>query len=155
MQKLLKIIAGGLGLVALFMMFLPQVVIHWNSGIKEAIGIQAFAGGTFGEGTEIKTIGAGLAGYILLGAAGLILLLCAFVPFFKDHDVLNYIATGLAIICLIVGIIMIFLIRKNFMDTNGFMSKEVYVGAGAIVGGSLGGLAIAFGGLGLILDFAK
>lgn len=155
MQKMLKIIAGALGFVALFMMFLPQVTIQWASDAKELIGIQALVGGSFKVGTEIHPVGSGLAGYILLGVGGLLLLLVAFLRFFQEHDILNYIVTGLALVCLIVGIIMIFLIRKSFMDANGFLSKDVLVGAGAMIGGSLGGLAIGIGGLGFILDFAK
>ncbi len=157
MQKMLKIIAGALGFVALFMMFLPQVVLDIaGSGNKEILNIVALVGGSYSWGTEIyKPVYTGLVGYILLGVGGLLLLLVAFLRFFQEHDILNYIITGLALVCFIVGIIMIFLIRKTFMDNNGFMSKEVLVGAGAIIGGSLGGLAIGVGGLGFILDFAK
>ena len=156
MSKMFKIIAGALGLIGLFMMFLPQVLIKWNSFPQEYVGIQALVGGAFKNGTEIYApVYSGLAGYILLGVGGLLLLLCALLRFFQEHDIVNYIATGVALICLIVGIIMIFLIRKSFMDGNGLMNKEVIVGVGAIIGGSLGGLSIAVGGLGLVLDFAK
>ena len=158
MSKMFKIIAGALGLIGLFMMFLPQVSLHLQSGVNQTVGVGAFFGGTIGSGaetTDINTIKAGFAGYILLGVGGLLLLLCGLLRFFQEHDVVNYIATGVALICLIVGIVMIFLIRKDFMETNGLLSKEVYVGIGAMIGGSLGGLSIAVGGLGLILDFAK
>ena len=156
MSKMFKLVAGGLGIIGLFMMFLPQVLLKWNSFPQEFVGIQALVGGAFRDGTEIHApVYSGLAGYILLGVGGLLILLCGLLRFFQEHDIVNYIVTGLGIVCLIVGIIMIFLIRKNFMDGNGLMNKEVIVGVGAMVGGSLGGLAIGVGGLGLILDFAK
>ena len=158
MSKIIKVVAGAFGLIALFMMFLPQVSIHWNIGTaNDTLGIAALVGGTYPHaGTEVTNpVGTGLAGYILAGVAGLLFLAVAFVPFFKEHDVLNYLVTGVAIICLIIAIIMLFLIRKNFADANGFESDMVYVGAGAIIGGSLASLAAAAGGLGLVVDLAK
>ena len=155
MSKILKIVGGLFGLVGLFMMFLPQVVVHLSTG-QESLGIAALLGGTYPKaGTGFEGVGSGLAGYILIGVGGLLLVLCALLKFFQEHDVVNYITVGLAIICLIVGIIMIFLIRKGFADVNGFNNDEIYVGVGAMIGGSLGALGIAFGGFGLILDFAK
>ena len=155
MSKMFKIIAGALGLIGLFMMFLPQVVIKWNSFPQEYVGIQALVGGSTKYAVDIHPVYSGLAGYILLGVGGLLLLLCALLRFFQEHDVVNYIVTGAAIVCLIVGIIMIFLIRKTYMENNGELSATYIVGVGAIIGGSLGGLSIAAGGLGLILDFAQ
>ena len=159
MSKMIKIGAGALGLLALFMMFLPQVVVHWPSltGKQDWLFINALVGGTYQTaGTEITNpCYVGLAGYILAGVGGLLLLACAFVPFFKEHDVINYLVTGVALICLIIAIIMLFLIRKTFADANGFNSEEIYVGGGAIAGGALASIALAAGGLGLVMDFAK
>ena len=160
MSKMIKIGAGALGLIALFMMFLPQVVIHWPStGKQDWLFINALVGGSYSNAlvtTEIQNpCYVGLAGYILAGVGGLLLLACAFVPFFKEHDVINYLVTGVAIICLIIAIIMLFLIRKTFADANGFNSEEVYVGGGAIAGGALASISAAAGALGLVIDFAK
>ena len=158
MSKMIKIGAGALGLIALFMMFLPQVVIHWPSNIpNDWLFINALVGGTYKTAqTEITNpCYVGLSGYILAGVGGLLLLAVAFVPFFKEHDVINYLVTGVAIICLIIAIIMLFLIRKTFADANGFLSEEVYVGGGAIAGGSLASIATAAGALGLVMDVAK
>ena len=159
MSKMIKIGAGALGLLALFMMFLPQVVVHWPSltGKQDWLFINALVGGTYPTaGTEITNpCYVGLAGYILAGVGGLLLLAVSFVPFFKEHDVINYLVTGVALICLIIAIIMLFLIRKTFADANGFNSEEIYVGGGAIAGGALASIALAAGGLGLVMDFAK
>ena len=157
MSKIIKVVAGAFGLIALFMMFLPQVVLQIGGvSNKETLNIAALVGGSYSWGTEITNpVYSGLVGYILVGVGGLLILLCGLLPFFNEHDILNYIVTALGIICIIVGVIMIFLIRKTFMDNNGFMSKEVLVGFGAMIGGGVGSLAGAVGGLGLVLDFAK
>ena len=155
MKKYLKLLSALLALIGVFLMFGTQVAYKWNTGKLENIGIQALVGGKFQMGTDIRAVGSGLAGYILLGAAALILIVVALVPYFKEHDILSMVVTGLAIVCLIVGIILIFLVRKNFSDSNPvFGAGKVYVGWGAIAAGSLGGLAIAFGGLGMILDLS-
>lgn len=158
MSKMFKIGAGALGLLALFMMFLPQVVVHWPSTSQQDwLFINALVGGSYKiADTEITNpCYVGLAGYILAGVGGLLLLAAAFVPFLKEHDVLNYLVTGVAVICLIIAIVMLFLIRKTFADANGFNSEEIYVGGGAIAGGSLASIAAAAGALGLVLDVAK
>ena len=155
MKKYLKLLSALLALIGTFLMFGTQVAVKWAGGKLENIGIQALVGGKFRMGTEIRNIGSGLAGYILLGAAALILIIVALVPYFKEHDILSLTVTGLAIVCLIVGIILLFLIRKNFADANGMVDPvTVYVGWGAIAAGSLGGLSILFGGLGMILDLS-
>ncbi len=159
MSRIFKIVGGILGIVALFMMFLPQVSVHWVSDPVETIGLKALVGGEFVNGNDIFGAGSGLAGYILAGVGGLLLLVVSFVPFFKEHDVLKYIVTGIAVVCLIIAIIMIFLIRKSFDDLNAISAVKdgavVFVGAGAMVGGSLAALSCGTGLLGFILDFAE
>ena len=153
MKKYLKLIAAILAVVGVVMMFLPQVTIEWFGGTKETFGIQALVGGTYkATGGEFSGVAIGLAGYILLGAGALILLLAALVPYFKEHDILSAVVTGAAVICLIIGTVFIFLIRKNFAD--GSVYKTVYVGWAAMVAGGCGSLAALFGGLGLIFDLA-
>ena len=153
MKKYLKLIAAILAVVGVVMMFLPQVTIEWFGGTKETFGIQALVGGTYkATGGEFSGVAIGLAGYILLGAGALILLLAALVPYFKEHDILSAVVTGAAVICLIIGTVFIFLIRKNFADASVY--KTVYVGWAAMVAGGCGALAAALGALGLILDLA-
>ena len=70
----------------------------------------------------------------------------------KEHDILSAGVTGIAVICLIIGTVFIFLIRKNF--DGGSVYEKVYVGLAAMVAGGCGALAAAAGALGLILDLA-
>ena len=146
-----------MGLLAVIMMFLPQVVIHWNLGGTTTLGVTALVGGTYSKDIAVNYsgVGSGLAGYILIGVAALLFLACALVAFFSEHDILNILAMAVGIILAIVATILLFMIRKNFAGANGFNSKEVYVGVGAIIGGALASLAGFSGLLGLLLDFAK
>ncbi len=153
MKKYLKFIAAALALVGVIMMFFNQVTVEWASKVKEYLNIRALVGGTYPHlGTEFKGVGTGLAGYILLGVAAIILIAVALIPYFKEHDILSVVVTGVAVVCLIIGIVFLFLIRKNFADANGLESGKVYVGWAAIAGGSLGGLAIIPSGLSMVLD---
>lgn len=158
MKKYLKLVSAALAVIAVVLMFFTQVTVKWTSGHTESIGIQALVGGTYSsewvKGVSFSGTGAGLAGYILLGVGALILLLAALVPYFKEHDVLGAVVTGLAVICLIVGVFLVFFIRKNFANTNGYESDAVYVGWAAITAGSLGSISALFGALGVALDVA-
>lgn len=157
MKKYLKLVSAVLAIIGVVMMFFTQVTVKWGaSGHTESIGLAALAGNSsFKYAGEIRTVGAGLAGYILLGVGALIMLLVALVPYFKDHDMLSMVVTGIAVVCFIVAIILLFLIRKNFADNNGLVDPSVvYVGWAAITAGSLGSLAILAGGLGMILDLS-
>ena len=157
MKKYLKLFAGVLALIGVVMMFFTQVVIKWNDPFfgKEAIGIQALYGTHDTKaGVPFDSTGLPLAAYIILGVGAIILLVVALVPYFKEHDVLGAVVTGLAVICLIVAAIMLFLIRKNFAD-NSIIGGTIYVGWGAITAGSLASLAAAGGVLGIILDLAN
>ena len=157
MKRYLKLASAALALIGLFLMFATQVSVKWGaSGHTESIGLWALAGThEFKYAGVIRTVGSGLAGYILLGVGALIMVAVALVPYFKDHDMLSMVVTGVAVICFIVGIILLFLIRKNFQDANGIADPSVvYVGWGAIAAGSLGGLAIASGALGMVLDLS-
>ena len=153
MAKIFKLTSVLTGLVAFFMMFLPQVVVNFTSG-AETIGFKALTGGTYGPiGTEFNGVGAGLAGYILVGVAALLVLATAFVGFFKEHEVLDYIVLGIAVICMIIGIILIFLIRKNFSDVNGGIDTSmafgmIIAGVAAIISGLTAVLS-------LVLDIAQ
>lgn len=153
MKKYLKLIAAILAVVGVVMMFLPQVTIELFDGKKITYAIEALVGkGDPYEYGGFAGVATGLAGYILLGVGALILLLAALVPYFKEHDILSAVVTGAAVICLIIGTVFIFLIRKNF--DNGGVYKTVYVGWAAMVAGGCGSLAALFGGLGLIFDLA-
>ncbi len=157
MKKYLKLFAGVLALIGVVMMFFTQVVIKWNDPFfgDEAIGIQALIGSHDSKtGVTFESTGLPLAAYIILGVGALILLVVALVPYFKEHDVLGAVVTGLAVICLIVAAIMLFLIRKNFAE-NVVVGPDIYVGWGAIVAGSLASIAAAGGVLGIILDLAN
>jgi len=157
MKKYLKLVSALLALIGLFLMFGTQVTVKWGaSGHTESIGLWALAGThSFKYAGDIRSIGSGLAGYILLGVGALIMIAVALVPYFKDHDMLSMVVTGIAVICFIIGIILIFLIRKNFQDNNGISDPSVvYVGWAAITAGSLGSLAIASGALGMVLDLS-
>ena len=123
----------------------------------ENIGIQALLGGPYKMGTEIKNpVVSGFVGYILLGVGGIIILLCALVPYIKNHDVLSMVLTGLGVVIIIVGIILIFLISRNFANQVAPVADEnTYVGWGAMVGGSLGSLAGLGGILGIVFDLIE
>ena len=151
MKKYLKLVSAALAVIGVIMMFFTQVTITWNSNNSESIGIKALVGGTYKIGTEFSGASAGLAGYILLGVAAIILLIVALVPYFKEHDMLSAVVTGLAVVCAIVGVILIFLIRKNFADNNGPF-KECVVGWAMIAGGSLGSLSALAGATSIIFD---
>lgn len=151
MKRYLKLGSAVLAIIAVVLMFATQVTIKWFSGHQEAIGVQALVGGTYKVGTQFSGVSSGLAGYILLGVGALLVLLSALVPFFKEHDMLSMVVTGLGVVCMIIGVIMIFLIRKSFLDANGPFDT-VYVGWGAIVAGSLGSIAALGGILGMVMD---
>ena len=158
MSKMFKLAAGAMGILAVIMMFLPQVVLHFGDGKTLTLGVQAL----FDNGSGIKEqivswngVGAGFAGYILIGIAALLFLACALVAFFSEHDILNILAMGVGIILAIIATVLLFMIRRNFAGANGFNSKEVYVGVGAIIGGALASLAGLAGLIGLSLDFVK
>ena len=154
MKRYLKFASVGLGFIGLIMMFFTQVVVEWTSKAKEAIDFHALVGGTYKIGTTFNGVGSGLAGYILIGSGALIVLLTVLVPYFKEHDVLSTVVTGVGVICLIIGTILVFLIRKGFADANGLLSGSVYVGWAAIAGGSCASLSAALGTLGMLLDLA-
>ena len=156
MKKYLKLFAGVLALIGVAMMFFAQVVIKWNAFFgDETIGIQALVGSHESKtGVTYESTGMPLAAYIILGVGAIILLVVALVPYFKEHDVLGAVVTGLAVICLIVAAVMLFLIRKNFAE-NVVVGPDIYVGWGAITAGSLASLSAASGVLGIILDLAN
>ena len=158
MKKYLKLISAGLAFLGCLMMFLPQVMVEWAvSGDKQLLFFNALVGGNYSTryNTDSFTgVYSGLAGYILLAVGAILIVLCALVPFFKEHDIFSIVVSSAAVICMVVGIILIFLIRRNFSNINGVASAHVYVGAGAIAGGSLGGLGIASGFLSVLLDVA-
>ncbi len=150
MKKYLKLVSAVLSIIGVVMMFFPQVVISWTE--SQTLSIEALVGGSYNIGTEITNpVYSGLAGYILLGVAALILLVVALVPFFKEHEILSAVVTGLAVACAIVGAILIFLIRKNF-DTNNGPFTSCYVGWGMIAAGSLGSLSALVGAVSIIFD---
>ena len=152
MKKYLKIISALLAVVGCLLMFGTQVVVKWGVGANEVIGVKALFNGTYPNlKTTFSGAYSGLAGYILLGCAALVFLLIAFTSI-KEHDILSVVLTGIAVIALIVGIILIFTIRKSFVDANGLLSKQVYVGWGAIAAGSCGSLAILSGLLSMVFD---
>ena len=157
MKKYLRLISGAIAIIAVFMMFLPQVMIKWSDGTTETYGIQTLLGGLKKIGTTIENpVVSGFVGYILVGVGGLIILLCALVPYIKNHDVLSMVVTGLGIIILIVGIILIFLIRRNFANNCPAVPNDnTYVGWGAMVGGSLGSLAGAGGIAAIVFDLLE
>lgn len=159
MKRIFKVSAALLALIGTFLMFGAQAVVKLFTNKMMTVGIEALVGGKYNFGSAelsgdvTNPVNSGLAGYILLGVAALLLFIVALVPYFKEHDMLSMVITGLAVVCLIVGIILIFLIRKNFADNN-FVNNTVYVGWGAIAAGSLGGLAILSAGLGMIMDLS-
>ena len=155
MKKYVKLISGALAILAVVFMFFTQVVVKYNPA--QHLGFTALIGGNYPKeiAESYKGVGSGLAGYILLAVGGILILLCALVPYFKEHDVLSMVVVGIGVICIIVGVVLIFLIRRNFMIANGNMSKEVYVGWAAITAGSLGSLAAAGGVLSIVLDILE
>ena len=153
MKKYLKLVSAALAVIGTIMMFFTQVTCTWNHAPyhTESLGIAALIGGDSKYGVNFTGVSSGLAGYILLGVAAIILLIVALVPYFKEHDMLSAVVTGLAVVCAIVGVIMIFLIRKNFAENNGPF-KECVVGWAMIAGGSLGSLSALAGGASIIFD---
>lgn len=160
MKKYLRLISGAIAILAIFMMFLPQVLLKYPStGHLESIGVKALLGGNYAyTGTKIEhPVVSGFVGYLLLGVGGIIILLCALVPYIKNHDVLSMVITGLGVVVIIVGIILIFLIRRNFVNTvpSPVPDKNTYVGWGAMVGGSLGSVAGLGGILAIVFDLLE
>ena len=159
MKRYLKFASVGLALIGVVLMFFTQVVVKWGvSGIKESIDFHALVGGnyssTYVKGVAFNGVGSGLAGYILAASGALIILITVLIPYLKEHDVLSMVVTGIGVICLIIGAILIFFIRKNFADANGILSGQVYVGWAAIAAGSCVSLAAGLGALGMMLDLA-
>ena len=164
MKKYLRIIGGALLILAVFMMFLPQVCAQWTglNGKTENqfIGIYALLKGCeWGPKGGVKStctpVVSGFVAYMLVAAAGLLVLVCAFVPYIKEHDVLSMVITGFAVVLAIVGIILIFLIRKNFATANGTLNSQIYVGFGAMIGGGLASLGAAASGAGIVFDLLE
>ena len=153
MKRYLKLVSALLALIGVFLMFATQVTVKWFSGHQEAIGIKALVGGSYKIGTQFNGVSSGLAGYILLGVGAVVFLIVALVPYFKEHDMLSMVVTGLGVVCVIIGVIMLFLVRKSFSDANGPF-EAVYVGWGAIAAGSLGSIAALGGILGMIMDLS-
>ena len=157
MKKYLKFASAAFGIIALVMMFFTQVVVKFTS--DNAIGFRALVGGEYTKGFVAGNKfaagnGSGLAGYILVGVGALIVLVTVLVPLFKEHDVLSAVVTGIGVICMIVGTILIFLIRRSFATANMLDSEKVYVGWAAIAAGSLASLGAASGALGIVFDLA-
>ena len=153
MKRIIKISSALLAIIGVVMMFFTQVTVVWSTGNKEALGIKALVGGgsKFAEG--FYGVGAGLAGYILLGVGALIILVTALLAVFREHDILSAVVTGLGLAAIIVGVVLIFLIRKNFADLNGDLDP-VYVGWGAMVAGGLGSISALLGLIGMFLDLS-
>ena len=154
MKKYLKLVSAALALIGVVMMFFTQVTVEMGHTGKMDIALKALTGGEYARNMSCNGVGSGLAGYILLGVGAVIMLAVALVPYFKEHDMLSAVVTGLAVICVIVGFILLFLIRKNFEAANGMggTAGTVYVGWAAIAGGSLGALSTLAGGVSIIFD---
>ena len=154
MKKYLKLVSAALAVIGTIMMFFTQVTITRIHAPyhTESLALKALIGGDSSTGVNFTGVSSGLAGYILLGVAAVILLIVALVPYFKEHDMLSAVVTGLAVVCAIVGLIMIFLIRKNFAEANGDSFKSCVVGWAMIAGGSLGSLSALAGGTSIIFD---
>lgn len=156
MSKIFKLASSLLGIIAFFMMFVPQVIVNWSEG-SETLGVKALTGGTYGPTAQLQTefsgVGAGLAGYILVIVATVLILATALLEFFKEHEVLDYIVIGIALILLLIGIILIFLIRKNFSDING--GVDASMGAGMIIAGIASILSLLTAGIALVGDIAR
>ena len=154
MKKYIKLGSGALAILAVVFMFFTQVVdvalVKTRIGVKAVIPTEFYINNLGYKGTGI-----GLAGYILLGVAGIIMILVALIPYLKEHDVLGMVVMGVAVVCAILGIIFIFLIRKNFAEINGHLNGDVYVGWAAITAGSLGSLSAAGGITSIVLDLLE
>ena len=156
MSKIFKLASSLLGIVAFFMMFVPQVIVNWASYPSESLGVAALTGGTSTYGVEFAGVGSGLAGYILVIIATVLILATAFLGFFKEHEVLDYIVLGIALILLLIGIILIFLIRKNFEGANpGLDPYSVSMGAGMIIAGIASIISLLAAGIALVMDIAQ
>ena len=153
MKRYLKLGSAALGIIAVIMMFFTQVTVAWNSGAKEALGVQALVGGTYKIGTTFNGASSALAGYILIGVGALIVLASALVPLFKEHDMLSMVVTGLGVVCIIIGVILVFMVRKSFADANGY-DDIVKLGGFAIAAGVLGSLSALGGAIGMFMDLA-
>ena len=153
MSKIFKIVSSLLGLVAFFMMFVPQVIINWASDPAETLGVEALVGTSGRTGTGLVGTGAGLAGYILVIVAALLIIATAFLGFLKEHEVLNYIVLGVAILCILIGVILIFLIRKNFSSANG--GVDTSMGVGVIIAGIAAIVSGLTAGIALVMDIAQ
>lgn len=153
MKRILKISSALLAIIGVVMMFFTQVTAVRYSGHQEVVAIKALVGGASKYGTDFTGVGAGLAGYILLGVGALIILVTALLAVFREHDILSAVVTGLGLAAIIVGVILIFLIRKNFADQNGPF-ETVYVGWGAMVAGGLGSISALLGLIGMFLDLS-
>ena len=155
MRKYLKFVAAILAIVGVVMMFFNQVTITWASNNKEVLNFNALIGGTYSIGTSYNGVTSGLVGYILLGVGAIIILLAAIIPYFKEHDILSAVVTGLGVVAIIVGVFLVFFLRNNFASDNGLVLEKVKFGFAPIVAGSCGGLAALLGGLGVVLDIAE
>ncbi len=157
MKRYLKLASAALGIIATVLMLFTQVTVKWGSGLKDSIAFKALVGGKYPKlGTPFDAAGngSGLAGYILVGVGALIILVTVLVPLFKEHDVLSAVVTGVGVVCMIVGTILIFLIRRNFATANMLNSDMVYVGWSAIAAGSCASLGAAAGALGVVFDLS-
>ena len=157
MKRYFKLASAFLGIIATLMMLFTQVTVKWGSGLKDAVAFKALVGGKYSKlGTPFDAAGngSGLAGYILVGAGALIILVTVLVPLFKEHDILSSVVTGIGVICAIVGTILIFLIRRSFANTNMLDSSMVYVGWAAITGGSCASLSAFLGAIGVVMDLS-
>ena len=153
MSKIFKLASSLLGVIAFFMMFVPQVIINWASDASETLTVGALVGTAGRNDTGLNGTGAGLAGYILVGVAALLILATALVGFFKEHEVLGYILLGAALICILIGLILIFLIRKNFSAANG--GVDTSMGVGVIIAGIASIISLLSAGIALVLDIAQ
>ena len=87
MKRIMKLVSVALGLIGTLMMLFTQVTVEWFTGNKESIAFKALVGGTYPKaGTTFEGVPSGLAGYILVGAGALIVLLTVLIPFFKEHN---------------------------------------------------------------------
>ena len=105
MKKYLKLVSAVLAVIGVIMMFFTQVSVKWEyPGHAESFAISALVGGSTKYGGEIKNpVSSGLAGYILLGVAALIILVVALVPYFKEHDMLSAVVTTIGNSCLLMA----------------------------------------------------
>ena len=157
MKKYLKFASVLFGVIAVVMMFFTQVVVKQFSKVN-SIGFKALVGGEYpvtkGLKFDAAGNGSGLAGYILVGVGAIIILITVLLPLFKEHDILSSVVTGIGVVCMIVGTILIFLIRKSFATANMLDSAKVYVGWAAIAAGSCASIGALLGSLGVVFDLA-